>query len=213
MGLGAVLCKVLFYYKKDVIDRHSIVLWFPQLVYSLYYNVKVFPPLSYIVISTVYRLYIPLILCIHSIDILYQKEFRYVPLNSIMINIFFILLLIITFIGKDYESSEEEDSVYKTKDELMKSIPNIMESQGAICLMNIIKQNEKEDIIVETSNKMFLIQSLFCKGIFHFTFIRDSKKTEYILTKCNHLFHAKCLEPWIECKSKCPNCRREITIE
>ena len=70
-----------------------------------------------------------------------------------------------------------------------------------------------EDIIVETSNKMVLIQSLFCKGIFHFTFIRDSKKTEYILTKCNHLFHAKCLEPWIECKSKCPNCRREITIE
>ena len=213
VSFASFLFKLLFYYNKYFIYLHSFFLWFPQLVYLLYYNVKVFPPLSYIVISTVYRLYIPLILCIHSIDILYQKEFRYVPLNSIMINIFFILLLIITFIGKDYESSEEEDSVYKTKDELMKSIPNIMESQCAICLMNIIKQNEKEDIIVETSNKMFLIQSLFCKGIFHFTFIRDSKKTEYILTKCNHLFHAKCLEPWIECKSKCPNCRREITIE
>ena len=214
VSFGSFLFKLLFYYNKYFIYLHSILLWFPQLVYSLYYNVKVFPPLSYIAVTSFYRLYIPLILCIHSVDIVDQKELRYVPLNVIMLNLFFVLLLIITFIGKDFENSEDEDdSLYKTKDELMKSVPNIIESQCAICLMNIINQNEKEDKIVETSNKMFLIQSLFCKGIIHFTFIKDSKKTEYILTKCNHLFHSKCLELWIECKSKCPNCRREITME
>ena len=50
-------------------------------------------------------------------------------------------------------------------------------------------------------------ENLYNKDLFLNNYIDD------MLTKCNHLFHAKCLERWIECKSKCPNCRREITIE
>ena len=35
---------------------------------------------------------------------------------------------------------------------------------------------------------------------------------EYILTPCNHVFHAKCLEKWFERKKECPYCRKEINI-
>lgn len=31
-------------------------------------------------------------------------------------------------------------------------------------------------------------------------------------TPCNHLFHNRCLEKWLELKNECPYCRREIPI-
>ena len=27
---------------------------------------------------------------------------------------------------------------------------------------------------------------------------------------CNHMFHQKCIEPWFEKSTQCPNCRREL---
>ena len=36
------------------------------------------------------------------------------------------------------------------------------------------------------------------------------KKTDYIITDCNHAFHTSCLENWIKIKQECPTCRRNI---
>ena len=32
----------------------------------------------------------------------------------------------------------------------------------------------------------------------------------FMITPCNHVFHSKCLELWIEKKKECPFCRRQI---
>ena len=29
---------------------------------------------------------------------------------------------------------------------------------------------------------------------------------------CNHMFHQKCIKPWFEKSTQCPNCRRELQI-
>lgn len=36
------------------------------------------------------------------------------------------------------------------------------------------------------------------------------EKTNLMKTPCNHIFHSKCLEIWIDLKTECPYCRREI---
>jgi len=41
----------------------------------------------------------------------------------------------------------------------------------------------------------------------------DVTQTDYMLTPCNHLFHASCLKGWIELRSNCPQCRRTLHIE
>ena len=28
---------------------------------------------------------------------------------------------------------------------------------------------------------------------------------------CKHLFHKKCIDPWLEKSTVCPNCRRDLT--
>jgi hypothetical protein len=36
---------------------------------------------------------------------------------------------------------------------------------------------------------------------------------EYSKTTCNHIFHTKCIETWLEIKSDCPCCRSKICLE
>lgn len=36
---------------------------------------------------------------------------------------------------------------------------------------------------------------------------------EYSKTMCNHIFHTKCIERWLDIKSDCPCCRSKISIE
>lgn len=38
------------------------------------------------------------------------------------------------------------------------------------------------------------------------------ERTSIMKTPCNHLFHNRCLEKWLELKNECPYCRREIPI-
>jgi hypothetical protein len=38
----------------------------------------------------------------------------------------------------------------------------------------------------------------------------NSKRNILMKTPCNHLFHTECLEKWIQFKTECPYCRRDI---
>jgi hypothetical protein len=35
-------------------------------------------------------------------------------------------------------------------------------------------------------------------------------KEEVLQTPCKHIFHQKCIKPWFEKVSKCPNCRAKV---
>lgn len=35
----------------------------------------------------------------------------------------------------------------------------------------------------------------------------------YMYTPCSHLFHAECLRAWMEIKSSCPECRRNLPVD
>lgn len=42
--------------------------------------------------------------------------------------------------------------------------------------------------------------------------LEKSDDSELFLTGCKHLFHKKCLEPWIYTTGKCPICKVKINL-
>lgn len=60
-----------------------------------------------------------------------------------------------------------------------------------------------------------LITSVLLSALLDFhewKFKQKKNVLPYMITQCNHLFHAQCLELWLRQVKKCPSCRKEITI-
>lgn len=36
-----------------------------------------------------------------------------------------------------------------------------------------------------------------------------NKASAFTITSCNHMFHTKCIEPWLDTNSSCPCCRKD----
>ncbi len=52
---------------------------------------------------------------------------------------------------------------------------------------------------------------LQAKKVQFYTYLKSLSSTKpYMITPCNHVFHSKCLELWIDKKLECPFCRRPI---
>lgn len=41
----------------------------------------------------------------------------------------------------------------------------------------------------------------------------DNEETEWISLACNHLYHKKCIQAWIQIRTNCPICTRRIERE
>jgi hypothetical protein len=112
-----------------------------------------------------------------------------------------------------FDVNDPSYSLYKNKEELRKICPGIINYQCAICLGDFMSVyvNKKDDM---EGSYMFKKKKKKYKWIFKimFEFVTkgDKERKQYMITRCKHIFHSDCLETWMECKNKCPNCRREI---
>ena len=93
--------------------------------------------------------------------------------------------------------------------------------------INSIEKNENEkfflirknEILMTFYNKFknilkdifFILRLLFYENLFSFYKKSDNAQGKtYMYTPCNHVFHAQCLEQWLEYKKECPNCRTSM---
>ena len=58
---------------------------------------------------------------------------------------------------------------------------------------------------------LFVSKIIFFENFFSFyKKSLNSKGKAFMYTPCNHVFHTKCLEQWLEYKKECPNCRASM---
>lgn len=221
LSFGSFLFKLVFLNNKYFIFLHCIFIWLPQIIYAQTYNITIFPPIAYILIETLYKMYVPMIFCLKEFNLLHYKN----ELDTFYCNIGFVFLcfltLVIQFFFKNdniYDEEENTEIVYKTKDELKVLYSDLSDYQCPICLNylfynDILNKEYNDDTqgIVKIKNNI-AIKDLFIKGFFKFSYKNAVVKTDFVVTKCKHIFHSTCLEIWFECKKKCPTCRREIYI-
>ena len=76
------------------------------------------------------------------------------------------------------------------------------------------KPNHRHNIKISISfyKKIFLILRVILWDNFLFFYKYDINKQnkKYMLIKCGHVFHTKCLETWFEMKKECPSCRASM---
>ena len=46
--------------------------------------------------------------------------------------------------------------------------------------------------------------------LFFYKYDKNKKNKKYMMIKCGHVFHSKCLEQWLEIKKECPSCRASV---
>ena len=46
--------------------------------------------------------------------------------------------------------------------------------------------------------------------LFFYKYSKNKKTKKYMMIKCGHVFHSKCLEKWFEIKKECPSCRANM---
>ena len=221
LSFGSFIFKLVFLNNKYFIFLHCIFIWFPQIIYAQIYNITIFPPIAYILIETIYKMYVPMIFCLKELNLLHYKNELDTFYSNIGLVFLCFFILVIQFYFKDnnvYDEVEKSEIVYKTKEELKMLYSDLSEYQCPICLNylfhndNLNKEfNEDTQDIVKIKNNIS-IKDLFIRGFFKFSYRNVVVKKNFIITKCNHLFHSTCLEIWFERKKKCPTCRRDIYI-
>ena len=120
-------------------------------------------------------------------------------LKSLIIIMLVVIAIIILFLGMYIK--ENKDIIESNKI----AIPSTKTES------NNKEFNEDTQDIVKFKNNIS-IKDLFIRGFFKFSYRNVVVKKNFIITKCNHLFHSTCLEIWFERKKKCPTCRRDIYI-
>ena len=106
----------------------------------------------------------------------------------------------IPFINKDTKINKKENY---NKVNMIDEKEEYINRETLTYIFNKIK-NILKDII-------FVSKILFCENFFSFyKKSLNSKGKAFMYTPCNHVFHAKCLELWLEYKKECPNCRASM---
>ena len=216
--------------------------WLPQIIFNAIYNNKILMPFSYLILISIYRLFIPIYFRIYDDNFFFispDYKFVFFALMIIIISILFLYIQIFYdsrfFLPKKFKKSIFD--FYKTKQELIEINKNYEKIDCVICLNPLFNEenieyikyfennfvalgeNENVQIIYEKKNfnsslKKFLIN---IKNVILSCFKFQEKnlnlyKKNFMLTPCKHVFHTKCLETWFLRKKECPNCRSDIYI-
>jgi hypothetical protein len=99
-------------------------------------------------------------------------------------------------------------------------INNVYKKEKKIINVNnfneINNNNNNNNINIENSKKKICKCKINYSNIYNILFNFHEKSANIfnkpiMITPCNHIFHADCLEEWFKMKKECPSCRNEIT--
>ena len=185
--------------------------WIFQIYYSVKKGTKPPMPYSYIFITSLFKILIPIYLKAYNNNIFslrpsYLKVF-------ICISCVFIEAIIVSlqkllgpkfFIPEKYR--DQVFDYYKSAEEIP---DNTKTNECVICLENLdnlaINNQEEEDEIFKTSgNYIEKLATMIQK------WNKKKNNKPYMKTPCGHVFHRRCLETWLEIKNECPYCRQKI---
>ena len=185
--------------------------WIFQIYYSVKKGTKPPMPYSYIFITSLFKILIPIYLKAYNNNIFslrpsYLKVF-------ICISFVFVEAIIVSlqkllgpkfFIPEKYR--EQVFDYYKSAEEIP---DNTKTNECVICLENLenlaINNQDEEDEIFKTSgNYIEKLATMIQK------WNKKKNNKPYMKTPCGHVFHRRCLETWLEIKNECPYCRQKI---
>lgn len=226
-----------FFYKPYIIIG-IILTWTPQIIFNIYYNNRVALPWSYIIFTSIYRLFIP---CYFRLN---KKNFflispDYTFCVFIIILMFFQIYILYYqkikgsrfFLPEKFRINQLD--FYKNKEEILSLNPNANNIECVICLYPLfhtenehtkyffndfisLGENEHVQILRDDFNIFEEKNNFYKKKIKSFFEFRERSLNvegkKYIITPCKHFFHSKCLEMWFHRKRECPNCRTEINF-
>ena len=185
--------------------------WAFQIFYSTKNGTKPPMPYSYICVISLFKMLIPIYLKAYGNNIFslrpsYFKVF-------LCVSIVFIEAIIVClqkllgpkfFIPRKYR--QDSYNYYKSEDEISE---NDKRNECAICLQNLdsIIPNVEDDndfFIKQNGNFVEKLAMMIQK------WNKSNNNMPYMQTPCGHIFHSRCLEPWLEVKNECPLCRQKI---
>ena len=186
--------------------------WVFQIYYSAKKGTKPPMPFSYIFITSLFKILIPIYLKAYNNNIFslrpsYLKVF-------ICISFVFIEAVIVSlqkllgpkfFIPEKYR--ERAFDYYKSEEEIPDNAKN---NECVICLENldnlaVNNQDEEEDEAFKSNSNYIEKLAMMIQK-----WNKKKHNKPYMKTPCGHVFHSKCLETWLEIKNECPYCRQRI---
>ena len=185
--------------------------WIFQIYHSVKKGTKPPMPYSYIFITSLFKILIPIYLKAYNNNIFslrpsYLKVF-------VCISIVFIEAVIVSlqkllgpkfFIPEKYR--EQVFDYYKSEEEIPENAKN---NECVICLENLdnlaINNQEEDDEIFKTRGNYIEKLAMMIQK-----WNKKKNNKPYMKTPCGHVFHTKCLETWLEIKNECPYCRQKI---
>ena len=184
--------------------------WICQIIYSAKKGTK--PPMSYryILSASLSKISICLYIKGFKNNIFgYRPNYLKVFIVSSVIMIEAIILFLQKFFGAKFiipkRFRKKAYNYYKNKNEINESDKEL---ECVICLDKIGNLSVSEEEKIKNIKGNIIFKTII-KNVEKFK-NKNIVKGTYMLTPCNHLFHTKCLESWLNVKNQCPCCRQSI---
>ena len=185
--------------------------WAFQIYYSVKKGTKPPMPYSYIFITSLFKMLIPIYLKAYGNNIfsLRPNYFKVI----LCVTTVFVEAVVVSlqkllgpkfFIPRSYR--QQGFDYYKGEEEIPE---NVRANECVICLENLdnLRVNEEENDEIFMKENVNYFEKL---GMMIQKWNKKKNNKPYMKTPCGHIFHTRCLETWLEVKNECPYCRQKI---
>ena len=162
----ALIFVIKFLFYKHFIIIGILLTWTPQILYNIYYQNKIALPWSYIILTSVYRLFIPCYFRCYKNNFLLISPDYTLTFSLIILMIFQIYILFFQskkgsrfFLPKKYRTKGFD--FYKTREEIINLYPDLKNIECVICLNPLLIEeidnssniNLNNDFTLNTDNE------------------------------------------------------------
>ena len=183
---GLFLINSLLCFKEAISHLLAIELIMWIIVNNIIFRTKNKYPIFYIIVFIIEKFQIISFLLKYN-NISLKIKYKIIFIKLIIINI---IEIVIIYIHDVY--------IPKFKEELLKEKLESNKNICPICLEPLFNNKKIIKFFFKLITIIFIIPN------------DNEYKVIYSKLSCNHYFHSKCLELWLEYKNNCPICRKEI---